>query len=83
MFLVVAILISSRNTLLSFTDQTDVYQWTGKLKLSDMSAISHARQVLCFLELIKFNHNVFSSGFQLVGQVVTSFSGIGQLTRIT
>ncbi|XP_063675294.1 TBC1 domain family member 17-like [Bolinopsis microptera] len=45
MFLVIAILVSSRSTLLSFTDQTDVYQWTGKLKLSDMSAICHARQM--------------------------------------
>ena len=45
MFLVIAILVSSRSTLLSFSDQTDVYQWTGKLKLSDMSAICHARQV--------------------------------------
>ena len=45
MFLVIAILVSSRAILLSFKDQTDVYQWTGKLKLSDMSAICHARQV--------------------------------------
>ena len=45
MFLVVAILISARSTFLTFRDQTDVYQWTGKLKLADMSAICHAKQV--------------------------------------
>ena len=45
MFLVVAILISARSTLINYTDQTDVYQWTGKLKLCDMSVVYHAKQV--------------------------------------
>merc|ERR1712029_185711 len=39
MFLVVAVLSSFRKEILSFKDQTDVYQWTCKLKLADMAAI--------------------------------------------
>ena len=45
MFLVVAVLSSFRKEILSFRDQTDVYQWTCKLKLSDMAAMATAKQV--------------------------------------